>query len=188
MRVSKQLEKPLRQVVSLLEKKHIRYSLIGGVALAQWGAARATMDLDFKILVPQHDYSAMRDVLREAFPEIARPQLSREKLIVAVNLNGIIVGFLLALPGYDELIVTRAVRRRLNGWSAWISTAEDLIIQKAVANRGRDWSDIEMLLLAQRGKLDELYIENWLSQFAELLEEPQILGGYKERLRKSKAA
>lgn len=69
-------------------------------------------------------------------------------LIVAVNIEGVIVDFLLALPGYEELIVERAVPRDLGGWTAWICSAEDPIIQKAVAGRAKDWEDIEALIIA----------------------------------------
>jgi len=46
----------------------------------------------------------------------------------------------------------RAVRKGLGGIKAWVCSAEDLIIQKAVAGRGRDWPDIEALLIEQRKK------------------------------------
>jgi len=54
-----------------------------------------------------------------------------------------------------------------------------LIIQKAIAGRERDWPDIEALLIERHAKLDEKYIENWLSQFADALEDPEILAKYK---------
>jgi len=52
---------------------------------------------------------------------------------VAVEIEGVIVDFLLALPGYEENIITRAVQRDLGGWQVWICSAEDLIIQKVIA-------------------------------------------------------
>lgn len=84
---------------------------------------------------------------------------------------------------FEELIIKRAVQRDLGDWSARICSAEDLIIQKAVAGRGKDWPDVEGLLIEQHGKLDEAYIEDWLSQFAEALEKPEILEEY-QKLRK----
>lgn len=48
------------------------------------------------------------------------------------------VDFLLALPGYEEKIIERAVQQDLGGFSAWICSAEDLIIQKVVAGCGKD--------------------------------------------------
>ncbi len=102
--------------------------------------------------------------------------------IVAVNIQGVIVDFLLTLPGYEQLIIERAVQRDLGGFSAWICSAEDLIIQKAVAGRGKDWLDIEALLIEQYGRIDLGYIEGWLTQFAEALEKPELLGHYRRLL------
>jgi hypothetical protein len=56
---------------------------------------------------------------------------------------------------------------------------EDLVIQKAVASRPRDWQDVEGVLIEQHGHLDLAYLEGWLSQFAELLEQPDILSQYR---------
>jgi plasmid stabilization system protein ParE len=46
---------------------------------------------------------------------------------------------------------------------------------QAISNRSQDWIDIEGVLIRQRGKLDDAYIRDWLSQFAEALENPEIL-------------
>jgi hypothetical protein len=71
-----------------------------------------------------------------------------------------------------------AIQCDLGGWSAWVCSAEDLIVQKAVAGRSKDWPDIEALLIEQSGKLDYAYIEDWLKQFAEALENPELLAEY----------
>jgi len=45
----------------------------------------------------------------------------------------------------------------------------------------------QALLIAQSGKLDEAYIDDWLVQFAEALEKPEILAKYRrvvERINK----
>jgi predicted nucleotidyltransferase len=91
---------------------------------------------------------------------------------------------LLALPGYEELIIQRAVQCDLGGWSAWICSAEDVIIQKAAAGRDKDWLDIESLLIEQHGRLDDGYIKEWLSQFAEALESPEIMARYEQLVEK----
>lgn len=170
-----------------LEKNNCRYALIGALALAQWGVVRATHDVDLKVLVPDIDYSRMRALLSARFPKPGRKHAPPNPLILAVEINGVIVDFLFALPGYEELIVERAIRRKLNGFTAWICSAEDLVIQKVVAGRGKDWPDVEALLIEQRGKLDEAYIEDWLAQFAEALEKPEMLATYRHLLEKVKA-
>ncbi len=116
--------------------------------------------------------------MRAAFPNRARQQGPQNPLIVAVIIDDVVVDFLLALPGYEELIIERAIQRDLSGWSVWISSAEDLIIQKVVAGRGKDWLDVEALLVEQGDKLDQAYIGDWLAQFAEALEKPEIVTEY----------
>jgi len=138
-----------------------------------------THDVDIKVFVPDTDYSTIRNVIRGTFPARARPHVPENPLIVAVNIDGVIVDFLLALPGYEENIITRAVKRDLDEFSVWVSSAEDLIIQKVVAGRGKDWLDVEALLLEQWGQLDEGYIDDWLMQFAEALVRPELLSEYK---------
>jgi len=50
-----------------------------------------------------------------------------------------------------------------------------------IAGRSKDWQDIDGLLIEQHGKLDQAYIVDWLSQFAEALELTELLSEY-ERL------
>lgn len=64
-------------------------------------------------------------------------------------------------------------------------SAEDLIIQKVVAGRDKDWPGVEALLVEQWGRLDQEYIEDWLSQFAEALDKPAILGDHLELRRRT---
>jgi predicted nucleotidyltransferase len=176
--MEKELEAPLREAVAFLEKQGYRYAIIGGIALAQWGFVRTTHDVDIKVFVPNTDYTTVRNALRGIFSEPARTHIPQNPLIVSVSIQGVIVDFLLALPGYEEQIIERAVQRDLGGWFIQVCSAEDLIIQKVVAGRGRDWLDVEELLIAQHGRLEQAYIEDWLSQFAEALEQPEMLSAY----------
>lgn len=182
-----QLRMPPEQAVVFLENRGYRYDIIGGIALSQWEYLRFTYDIDIKVLVSDMNYEEVRNTLRQAFPEPARQHAPVNPFIVAVTLNEIVVDFLLTLPGYEEQIIERAVKRDLNGFSAWICSAEDLIIQKVVAGRVKDWPDVEALLIGQRGKLDEAYIDDWLAQFAEALENPEMLEKYRQLAEKIKA-
>ena len=66
-------------------------------------------------------------------------------------------------------------------------TAEDLIIHKAIAEREKDWMDIEGVLVRQGDKLDQTYIAHWLEQFAQALERPELVQRYKALRGKIKA-
>jgi predicted nucleotidyltransferase len=131
------LRAALQKAVSALEAHHYRYAIIGGIALAQWGVARYTHDVDLKVLVPDTDFDRVHAHLRAAFPVRARTHAPENPYIVAVDIEGVIVDFLLTAPGYEEQMIEHAVRRDLGGWSAWICSAEDLIIQKAYAGAAK---------------------------------------------------
>jgi predicted nucleotidyltransferase len=178
--VERQLEPPLREALHFLEAHGYRYAVIGGIAVTTWGIIRATRDVDLKVLVPDLDYAAVRAAIRAAFPEPGRPHAPDNPLIVSVNIEGVVVDFLLALPGYEEQIVTRAMCCNLGDLQVWVCAPEDLVIQKAIAGRARDWQDIEGVLIEQHGRLDLVYLEDWLAQFAELLEQPEILARYRD--------
>ena len=120
--MEKQLETALFQVVTFFETHNYRYALIGGIALAQWGVVRATYDVDMKVLVPDNDYAGMARTLQSAFAENTQSPRPPNPLIVSVSVNDVIIDFLLALPGYEELIVERAVQHDFGAWSAWISS------------------------------------------------------------------
>ncbi len=185
--MDKRLEGPLQQAIDFLEAQGFRYAVIGGIAVAQWGFPRATNDVDLKVLVPHTDYDGVRAALLRRFPERARLNAPANPFIVAVTIDQVIVDFLLTLPGYEEQIIERAVRRDLGGIAAWICSVEDLIIQKVVADREKDWLDLDALLREHHGKLDDAFIEDWLEQFAEVLEKPEILTKYRKLVEKIKA-
>jgi len=172
------LEQSLRKAINFLETHNLRYAVIGGIALTHWGFVRATHDVDIKVLVPDMNFAAVRAAIHQEFPIPARGQGPTNPFITAVIIDGVIVDFLLSLPGYEENIISRAVQTDMGGWTAWICSIEDLIIQKVVAGRAKDWEDVEGLLIEQRGKLDEDYINDWLAQFSEALEKPELLSQY----------
>jgi len=176
--VQKQLRPALRKAIALLERHGYRYAVIGGLAVSHWGQTRATYNVDIKVLVPDTAYPAARAAIRSAFPQRARPQVPANPLIVDAKVAGVSVDFLLTVPGYEENIVTRAVRGDLDGLAVWICSPEDLVIQKAVAGRVQDWQDIEGILIEQQGRLDLAYVEDWLQQFVAALEQPEILSQY----------
>ena len=66
----------LRSVVSALDGAGVDYALVGGLAVAVWGAPRATKDID--LLVPEHEIARVTDILkREGYFASAAPWPSR---------------------------------------------------------------------------------------------------------------
>ena len=176
--MDERLTNALQKALAFLAAHQLSYAIIGGIALAHWGITRYTHDVDLKVLVPDLDYEAVRKQILAAFPQRARVHAPDNPLIMAVTIDEVIVDFLLAIPGYEHQIIERAVQRDFGGWSAWICSAEDLIIQKVVAGRSKDWPDVEGLLIEHWANLDHHYIEDWLNQFAEALDDPALLHTY----------
>ncbi len=54
-----QLESGLIEVIVILEDLAIPYMLIGGLAVAQWGVPRATLDIDLTIWVEPEEVAAV---------------------------------------------------------------------------------------------------------------------------------
>jgi len=175
------LLQPLQKAIEFLDTSGFKYAIVGGIALAQWGVVRATYDIDVKVLIPENRYEEIKSMIYKKFPHPTRQNIQDNPFIVSVVIQKTTVNFLLALPGYEELIIERATKRPLDGFDVWICSAEDLIIQKAIADRARDWPDIEALIVEQKDNLDYNYIENWLKQFSEVLEKPALLQSFLKR-------
>jgi predicted nucleotidyltransferase len=63
----------------------------------------------------------------------------------------------------------------LEGLQLPVCTAEDLIVHKAIADREKDWMDINGIVFRQRGRLEADYVRDWLRQFGEVLEKPHLV-------------
>jgi predicted nucleotidyltransferase len=167
----------MRRVIDFLNEHDIPYMLIGGLAVSMWGETRVTHDVDFKVSIdmPLADF---RKLVLDHFP--ARPtNIPPHKLSPHVihfwASSDVAADILVSVFDYEREAIKRAVDAEIMGVPARVCTAEDFIIHKAIANRGRDWMDVETILMRQRGKLDIKYIRHWLKQFSEALETPEML-------------
>jgi predicted nucleotidyltransferase len=127
--------------------------------------------------------SEFRALAEGRFKPHRRPWLGKSEsaLIISVELeDGSVVDMLAAVLPYEEQAIQRAEMIDIDGLSLPVCTAEDLIIHKAITHRHQDWLDIEGILVRQRGKLDVKYIRNWLRQFSEALEAPELLQRFEE--------
>jgi predicted nucleotidyltransferase len=168
----------LRDVDAFLKAHGVSYAVIGGIANAVRGEPRATHDADLKVLVKSMTIAQFRALAEAQFKPYRRPWLGRVEsaLIISIEVApDMIVDLLVAVLPYEEQTIQRAELTEIEGFSLPICTAEDLIIHKAIADRPKDWLDIEKILLRQRGKLDLAYVRDWLTQFAEALEKPELI-------------
>jgi len=175
----------LQKVIEFLDEHRIPYMVIGGLAVSIWGEPRSTHDADFKVSI-EMSLVEFRKIVLNRFQErptnIPAHKKSAHVLQIWAMPN-IATDLLVSLLDYEKEAIHRAVSMEIMGIPTRVCTAEDLIVHKMVAGRGKDWLDIQPILIRQRGKLDLAYIRNWLSQFAEALENPEILSRFDELYR-----
>ncbi|MDP3183876.1 MAG: hypothetical protein Q8M58_01245 [Anaerolineales bacterium] len=167
----------LQNIIEFLDEHKIPYMVIGGLAVSIWGEARATHDADFKISI-DIPLAEFRKLVLDRFPERPTKIPAHKKSLHVLQIwamPNVATDLLISLLDYEKEAIQRAVSAEIMGTPTRVCTAEDFIIHKVIANRGKDWLDIPSILMRQRGKLDVVYIRDWLSQFAEALENPEIL-------------
>jgi len=157
----------------------VPYAIIGGMAVQYWGEPRFTQDVDLTIAAPLDDPDRLiRAIVEQFSSRIEDPTAFalRNRVLLVRASNGCPVDISLALPGYEDELMRRAVLYELaSGRMVRLCSAEDLIIHKAVAGRPQDVRDIEGVVYRQRDRLDARYIRRWLKEFADLLARPDIL-------------
>ena len=160
-------------------KHHWKFCLIGGIALQRWGEPRVTQDVDISLLAGiGKEEKFIRLLLKHFSPRInnAEEFALRHRVLLLQSETGVGIDISLGMTGFEELVVERASpytflpRVRLLTCSA-----EDLIVYKAFADRNRDWSDLEGIIVRQEGNLNWKYINKHLTTLVELKEAPHIL-------------
>jgi hypothetical protein len=174
--------KIFQSVISFLDENKIPYMVIGGLTMAIWGEGRSTHDADFKVVIdtPLNEF---RKLVLGRFPERPTNIPSHKKSQHVLQIwaaPDVATDLLVCIFDYEKEAVRRAVKTEIMGVLTRVCTAEDFIIHKVIANRGKDWLDIPQVLYRQRGKLDLDYIRYWLTEFAEALETPELLTRFEE--------
>ncbi len=149
------------QIVDVLDKRGIKYALIGGYALALHGIVRATMDVDFVISLRQKDYQLAENALEEIGLQSRLPIRAQD--IIKMRKEYIENRNLLAWSFVDykdpsrqaDIHITHDVRDikinkiSVGGRTIAVASLEDLLKMKLAAGRPQDLIDIKQI----QGKL-----------------------------------
>jgi len=174
----------LRLVVHFLEREGIPFVVVGGLANAVWGEPRATRDIDLKVFIGERTAREFAALVASEFRLITHTPPLPPLIVSAEVMEGVTADFLIAVPGYEDEILARARRIPFADMELPVCSPEDLIIQKVIADRTKDWADVEGILMEQQERLDQDYIRGWLTQFAEVLERPDWLERYEALVRR----
>lgn len=176
------------EVHTFFSELGVPYAIIGGMAVQRWGEPRFTQDVDVTVAAPPDDLEGFVRAIVARFTSRVEDAVTfarRTRVVLVRASNSCGVDISLALPGYEDEVMRRAVDYELEpGKVVRMCSAEDLIIHKAVAGRPRDVRDIEGIVYRQRDALDVAYIRLWLSEFADVLENPELLERFETPWRK----
>ena len=100
----------------------------------------------------------------------------RSRVLLLRSEQGIPIDISLAALPFEERVIERAtIYRFLANVRLNTCSAEDLIVLKAFADRSRDWSDIEGVLLRSGHRLAWETVETELPPLCEAKEAPHIM-------------
>lgn len=167
-----------------LARVGIRSVVIGGVAVAVWGEPRVTRDVDVKISLGRDGAERLLDALASGYATLVedpRQVLRRHGMLFVRDMLGTRLDLLLADTPYDLLAVERGREVEVQpGVVLRMCSAEDLIIYKLISTRPRDQADVEGIVRRQGATLDAGYIQDWLRQFEQALDDGTLIDRFKQ--------
>jgi predicted nucleotidyltransferase len=166
----------LASLTSELDRRGIRFMLIGGQAVLLHGEARFTADVDITLDAGPAALSELRaacDTLRLTPVAPASESLEtfvRRTFVLPARhaATGIRVDFIFSTTPYEAEAVSRAQRVPVGGTPVPFATAEDLVIHKLFAGRARDVEDVAGVVRRRGATLDWAYLERWAAEFAQV--------------------
>jgi len=165
-----------RKIIQFLEKEKISYTIIGGIANSFYGNPRQTFDIDIKCEIDEKNVSGFIQQLSTIGRLAADDPIAffKETSVIPVDINNVRVDLVNCLLPFEKEAIRRSKREEIFGLKASVCTAEDLIIQKAVSVRDKDWMDISAIIHLQNKQLDWDYVMQHIKDLPVFLDDPQI--------------
>lgn len=132
----------------------VRWYLFGAQAALLYGAARLTADVDVTVRIGDRDTARLvRGLEHAGFRLRVRDVgefVAKTRVLPFVHpRSGMPVDIVLAGPGLEELFFKRRRRRTIEGVPVFVASAEDIVVMKTLAGRGKDEDDTMAILAAQ---------------------------------------
>jgi hypothetical protein len=167
----------LRDLGAAIRDVGARWYLFGAQAALLHGASRLTADVDATVAWDRSDMKPLLAALRAHGFELrpAPPDfIERTRVVPLVHRSGIQTDLVLGGPGLEELFLSRAVERDVEGVRVPVATAEDLVAMKILAGRAKDLDDVRSLLAANSGQLDLAHIREVLGALERALDRSDL--------------
>lgn len=181
MKLDKSIE-PFRATIEslnhLLKKHNYQGVIIGGVAVGFLGKPRFTADVDAVFLlsigdVPKFLESAKSENIEPRVQSIEEFAKKNRVLPLKHIPTNVEIDISMGIMLFEEELVERGSTKSFANLYVHLPTPEDLIIMKAVAHRPKDLEDIRTIA-DNNPNLDIKRIKKWVTDFAEILELPDL--------------
>ena len=161
-------EEVAKRMIRVLKAAKVPYMIVGGLAANYYGCPRATYDLDLVVKLEEAEAKRLvRLASRAGFRVHEQEVLMLTKAgnrFVMESPEKYRVDFWPAKTELDREMFGRRKRARVFGVQVWISTPEDLILQKLRSARPRDLDDVQAMLIRHSNKLDMGYLEKKVAE------------------------
>lgn len=169
----------LRSLSAALRQAGARWYLFGAQAALLHGASRLTADVDATVQWERPDVAPLVVALRAHgfdLRPVAPDFVERTRVLPISHLaTGIQTDLVLGGPGLEDLFLSRAVEREVEGVRVPVATAEDLIAMKVLGGRPKDLDDVRALLAANAGQLDLAHIRGILRELEQALDRSDLV-------------
>jgi Nucleotidyl transferase AbiEii toxin, Type IV TA system len=165
----------LRALDEALAARKTPMAIIGGIAMNANGVARFTADIDATIPGADLDLAALAKTLKAhglvpRVPDAVRFARENQVLLLEHRATGLEVDLSLAWISFELEAIERAKSVLFGDTRIRAVRPEDLAIYKLIANRPRDLTDVESLLLLHGKRMDLQRVRRVLGHLAEHLD------------------
>jgi hypothetical protein len=156
----------LEKILAILHRLDIPFVLVGGHAVAAWGAVRATRDIDLLASVPEAQGSRLTKELKQAGFKVdhrkgdeSDPLRGLIRVERADAPDALPVEIILGLRKMPDALFMRARKLSFLGLDLPVASPEDMILLKLMAGGPVDMEDACSIFFVMKGKLDMKYLE-----------------------------
>lgn len=163
----------LTDTLRRLNRTGISYMLTGSMASNYWGIPRTTHDLDYVVQLPESAILRLIEAFRGDFhidEAAVRAAYQPPYQFNAIDTRSPLkVDFWLLQPSpFERCMFARRIRITLFGETAWLCTAEDVILHKlywnTISPSERQLGDAAGMVAVQSDALDVPYLYRWAAE------------------------
>jgi len=171
------LIKALAVIIPLFDRLEIPYMVFGGIANSLYGNPRQTFDIDIKFFFKSGNglkpFLDNLSTIGKIIPSDPKAFFI-DTNVIPVDIHGVRVDLVLAELPFEKEAIQRSSSMDFFGIKINVCTPEDLVIQKVISIREKDWADIHYIIENLKNDLDWEYLLKHCKDLSNFLDDPEI--------------